>query len=162
MRLVASANAAALEGRLVYVEAEHSFRFDVESELAALERAGSDGVTSLSIGTLQVEVGVATGTVLFAWGLHPRATWRAEPIGEPLIRSAAVGVEDATLRRGVSVRLAPVGSWTTTFDCETGWVRLAPTGPHDAADQIFLVATGTAVGLRDNQLASVWLQPMFE
>ena len=162
MKLVASPCAVTLDGLLVYTEDEHSFRFDVGAPGDLADRSGPDGVTSLSVGTLQIEVGVASGIVLFVWGLHPRAAWQIAPIGEPIVRPGVVRLDEvAELRRGVSMRLAPVGAWTTTFDHMTGWVRVARVMSL-APEETILVATGTALGLREGQLESVWLQPLFE
>jgi hypothetical protein len=151
----------ALEGALEYDAAEHSFRFTPASPVDLAERAGAGGRTSLSIGTLQLEVGVATGIVLFAWGLHPRAAWQERAVGSPRAEPGVVRVSCREhLERGVAVSLAEVGRWATSYDVGTGWVRVAPAEEPDEAQ--VLIASNTVLGLRQGQLSSVWLRPDFE
>lgn len=151
-----------LKGLLVYTSIEHSFRFDVGSPAELTERIGNSGVTSLAIGTLQIEVGIDSHQVLFVWGLHPRARWIEGPVAEPDYRSGIVEVlapED--LRRGVSIGLAEVNSWSTVYNSETGWLRVAPPDRQD--DDLVLVSTGAVLGLqRGGELSSIWLQPVID
>lgn len=151
----------ALEGWLCYDESEHSFRFTAGSPLDVADRAGAGGQTSLSIGTLQIEVGVSTGIVLFVWGLHPRAQWRVRSIGAPRAEPGVVRVLcPEHLRTGVSVGISEVGSWSTVYDPGAGWVRVSPGEETD--DEQVLIASDTVVGLRRGHLSSVWLRPDFE
>lgn len=159
--VLASAEGEALEGTLVFDAAEHSFRFTVASPVDLSERVDGDGLTSLSIGTLQVEVAVATGLLLFVWGLHPRASWREQCMAIPDTDPGLVHVSPPeTLSPGVSLEIAGVGAWSTSFDAETGWVRV---GRSEEADDVqVLIATDTVLGLRCGQLNSIWLRPEFE
>lgn len=151
-----------LAGTLRYVESEHSFAFDVGSPVELQDRVGGAGVTSLSVGTLQVEVGIESELVLFVWGLHPSTNWKREFVGQPKPTLAGVRVESAqSLRRGVSLSLAAVGAWDTSFDEKSGWVRIAR-DPTCASAVEVSVATGVVLGVTDGQLDSMWLQPVFE
>jgi hypothetical protein len=150
----------ALEGSLEFDEMEHSFRFTPASPMDLAERVDGDGLTSLLIGTLQVEVAVATGTLLFVWGLHPRASWSERSIGSPTAASGLVRVaRREILASGVSLGIADVGVWSTSFDAETGWVRASATDEPD--DTQVLIATDTVLGLRGRHLNSIWLCPEF-
>ncbi|MFE5209808.1 hypothetical protein [Streptomyces sp. NPDC056600] len=60
-----------LEGVLAYTESEYGFSFSVRDGQALSVRLGSQGVTSVVIGTLQLEVDIESGEVLFAWGYLP-------------------------------------------------------------------------------------------
>ncbi|MGA9345558.1 MAG: hypothetical protein WBV37_10700 [Nocardioidaceae bacterium] len=141
---------------------EYSFAFDVASPADLHERLGHSGVTSLSVGTLQLEVAIESRLLLFAWGLHPREAWSCRAIGRPEATSGAVRVEgDIPLKRGVTVPLAAVGEWTTEFDEGTGWLRIAE-DPDRRNDDLALLATGVVVGLSDGRLTSLWLAPSFE
>jgi hypothetical protein len=151
----------ALEGSLVYDEPEYSFRFTPGSPLDLAERAGKLGLTSISIGTLQIEVGVATCTVLFAWGLHPHSRWLSHALDAPDPKVGIVRVNcPGGLQRGVSIGLAEVGAWTTLCDRHTGWIRVAIDSDLADEEQV-LVATGIVLGLRQKSLVSVWLHPVF-
>lgn len=153
---------APLDGTLVYSDSEYSFRFEVSSSAELASRLGSLGRTSLEVGTLQLELDVATGAMLFVWGLHPRARWvdgacspdRATP---GIVRARS----DPQLEAGVTIAIAEVGGWSTTYDGTTGWVRVAedPTAKDDGQ---IMIASGIVVGLRGDRLVSLWLQPTFE
>src|SRR4051812_31197605 len=134
-----------LEGAVVYVEAEYSFRFDIHGFDVLAEREGTLGRSSIEIGTLQVEVGTETGAALFVWGLHPRVQWRAGTLPNP-VASSAVMLFDMEFDAGASVQLAPVGAWSTVFDKESGWVRVSPDAE---ADSLVAIATGTLLGHQD-------------
>lgn len=145
-----------LEGAVLYVEAEYSFRFDVEGFDVLAEREGTQGRSSVEIGTLQVEVGTETGAALFVWGLHPRVKWRAGILPKPIAEPAAMLFE-AELHAGASTQLAPVGAWLTVFDEASGWLRISP---DNDADSLVAIATGTLLGHRGGVLHSVWLKPL--
>jgi len=150
-----------LEGILSYLEAEHSFVFDVASSRDLEERSGFSGFTSLSVGTLQIEIGVESGVALFVWGLHPRAAWRSRSVGQPCPTMACVRFEmSEPMRRGVSIRLAEVGEWETAFDEATGWLCIAK-NPDAGTRQELLIASGVALGVTDGSLDSIWLHPVF-
>jgi|SRR5215472_13217011 len=160
--LTAVANERPLEGILRYITAEHSFIFEPTSPADVQARSGLSGVTSLSVGTLQIEIGVDTRLVLFVWGLHPRTTWNMQPIGRPNPEKASVSVEmQVPLLRGVTVPIAPVGAWATSFDEITGWVRVARDA-NFASERELLVASGITLGLTNGGLDSLWLHPVFE
>jgi hypothetical protein len=151
-----------LFGLPIYANSEHSFRFEVASPDDLEVRSGNSGRTSLSIGTLQIEIDVERGEALFVWGLHPRQRWvlgNARP-GEAQPGTVRV-TSDGGLRRGVSIRVADIGSWTTVHDPESGWVRITASPMTDDDEQV-LIATGTILGLRLDCLNSVWLAPAFE
>lgn len=162
MMFVAVLDQSPLDGVLRYVDTEHSFTFDVGSPAEALARAGSSGVTSVSVGTLQIEVGVQTGMVLYVWGLHPRTSWKATKLSAPISVAGGVKVDvGEPLQRGASVQIAPVGVMTTLYDAETGWVRIGST-PTGTSDQMILVATGIVLGLSEGRLDGLWLQPVMD
>jgi hypothetical protein len=152
---------SALEGALEFAASEHSFRFTAASPVDLSERVDGGGLTSLAIGTLQVEVSVATGLLLFVWGLHPRASWRDRAMAIPHAAPGVVRVSQReTLRSGVSLEIAGVGAWSTSFDAETSWVRVGRSEEPD--DVQVLIATDTAMGLKGRWLNSIWLRPEFE
>jgi hypothetical protein len=152
---------APLVGRLTYVEGEYGFRFDVDSPADLLERAGGSDLASVSIGTLQIEVGVASRCALFVWGMHPRASWGEASLPWPKwISSAAVLGPEIDYSAGESIRIADVGDWSTTYDPASGWVRVS--AHSKVEDELVEVATGILLGSINNELVSVWLMPNFE
>jgi hypothetical protein len=149
---------APLDGRLVYVEAEYSFRFDVAAPAELLERAGGQGLASVSIGTLQIEVGVATHHALFAWGLHPRLRWVEASLPAPVSSGGVVLLgPDMDFSAGSSVALSAVGEWNTVYDISSGWLRVSANSTGGEA--LVEVATGVLLGSSNGELCSVWLRP---
>lgn len=144
----------AVNGELVYDYAEYSFRF----ERPRLESTEA-GVTSLLLGTLQIEVDVAMRRILFFWGLHPYTRWKDGPAAPGKVLEGDVIVHtDTGLKTGISHAVAEVGEWATTYDSTTGWVHVHPPDWYDDKVQVE-VAPGCLVGLQGEALSSVWLKP---
>lgn len=152
---------APLDGISRYVARDYAFAFDVTRTSDLHERLGQGAFTSLAVGTLQVEVGVATGLALFVWGLHPRHTWVPHPVEVPRARSGTVRFDTAELHAAVSVHVADVGEWTTWYDADQGTVRVA-VAPEAADEAEILIATNTVLGITGSTLSSIWLRPRFE
>ncbi len=150
-----------LEGRLTYSEAEFSFRFEVSSPAELRENMGGTDLASVSIGTLQVEVGVVSRRALFAWGLHPKTRWNEGGLPAPdWSAGAVVMAPEADFAAGVSVRLVDVGEWVTIYDPASGWVRVSSNSAPE--DQLVEIASGILLGSNSDQLTSVWLKPELE
>lgn len=162
MQLIISPGQA-LDGVLWYVGDEHSFMFDEGEPQELDDRAGSLGTTSLAVGTLQIEVGIETGTLLFVWGYYPRMRWRSASLPIPSARPGIVNVAGPhDLMLGVGEVIAPAGAWSTWFDERTGWVCIAPRFEDAASADQVIVATSTVLGVVRGELQSVWLQPVFD
>jgi hypothetical protein len=154
-------NGRRIGGILYYTESEYSFRFASSSPADLAIDAGSKGTTSIAIGTFQIEVGVETRRALFGWGLHPCAKWLNARLNPPKAREGHILIDAAyTLKPGVTLEVAPAGAWSTTYDPELGWIRLAADDHHD--DETIEIATSTLLGVLDNQLHSIWVNPIFE
>jgi hypothetical protein len=125
------------------------------------ERKGGLGVTSIQIGTLQLEVGIETGLVLYAWGYHPHTLWRPATVAPEVVTPCAVRVvADPPFVLGVSCNIAAVGEWETLYDQKSGWLRVAA---DESNTELFAcVAEGVLVGLNQGQIRSVWLNPIIE
>jgi hypothetical protein len=163
MRFFIEYNCAPLKGELVYRAHEYSFDFKVESELDIARRAGDKGTISVLVGTLQIEVGIETGSALFIWGLHSHNTqWRRE--GLPLVPS-----EEGCFRvqfdeqpvRGVSQGLAGVGEWGTTYDAKTGLICVS-SREGDLGKSYVEFAQDTIAGVTNEKLVSLWLRPRWD
>lgn len=147
----------ALSGALFYDEAAYSFRYEADpSGLDGHLAAG--GVTSVSIGTLQIEVDVESGQALYAWGFHPHLQWAEARLAAPAAEPGRVVFEPPEpFAPGVSVEVAPVGGWRTWHDRVNGWVRVGPDPLPD--DTQVRIAEGVVLGGRGEELHSVWLHP---
>jgi hypothetical protein len=152
---------SSVEGVLSYKVSEHSFMFDAASPHDLLDYAGGKSTASVTVGTLQVEFGIASRRALFVWGYHPMATWATSVLKQPDAEPGALLLESQTsLESGISVPLAPVGSWRTVHDPSTGWIRIASDPRPD--DEVVQIADGTVLGSVRYEFHSIWLRPIFE
>lgn len=150
---------APVDGALVYDAPAHSFVFQ------GWRAAGTDddratGLAALTIGTLQLHVGVASGRVYFVDGYHEvRSRWSSAVVRPPEPRPGVVRVHGGgELLSGVGYTFAPGGAWLTSVDEVSGWVLVAdPSGPP--AQDVVLVAAGTVLGLAEGRLVALWLRP---
>ena len=152
-----------LEGELVYRDADHAFDFVPTSTVVVREQSGSKGVTSLLLGTLQLEVSAETGLVLYPWGYHPKAAWLARsllPAVAPRVAVRAVG--DGALDAGVAQDVAPSERWTTSYDAKSGWVRIARSENAAAWTEAVEFAPGSIAVLERGSLVELWLHPRME
>jgi hypothetical protein len=151
-----------LRGQVIYRAYEYSFDFELESRADAAHRAGNEGVTSLMIGTLQIEIGIESRLALFVWGLHSHVSkWHQRPL--PRIASLPGCLKvlfDEEPVIGVSQGLAEVGEWETTYDANTGWICVSANEP-DVAESHREFAEDTIAGLTDDKLVSLWLRPIW-
>jgi hypothetical protein len=154
-------SAEPLRGRLKYAIAEHSFRFLPDNGTEADRRVGSEGTTSIVVGTLQLEISVEMQWLLYVWGYCPRATWVQTNLIVPSMKTGGIHLEaDKPLIPGVSLR-ADATERLITHDTRNGWVRVAALGGNPGGT-LTLIATGVAIGLTNGHLDSIWLHPTFE
>ena len=152
----------ALPGLPVYSRSEYSFNFEAASTEQLQELSAGEGVTSISVETLQIEINVHDGRALHVWGYHPDSSWSSHQLSPPHARAGEVFlVSNQEFISGVSIGLAEIGEWSTGFDAASGWVRVTPDLNSDD-EQIILIATDTCLGLVADQLNSIWLRPTFE
>ena len=160
IRFFVESDCVPLKGELVYRAYEYSFDFKVESESELARRAGSKGTISVVVGTLQIEVGIETGAVLFLWGLHAHNTqWRRDRLPRISWEKGCVKVRfDQEPIIGVSQGLAEVGEWQTRYDADTGWICVS-CDEGDTGERYVEFAEDTIAGLADEKLVSLWLRP---
>lgn len=148
-----------LEGRLLYHSDEYSFDFHPKSQLDVISLVGNQETTTLSVGTLQVEIGIATKCILYVWGYHPYLRWNSGALSVP---KAQKGCLQATLNLrlmpGVSIPLIEDGHWPTTYDSKNGWLCVGDREllPDDSATEF---ASSTIAVLRKRELVALWLKP---
>ncbi|SNS91794.1 hypothetical protein [Pseudomonas segetis] len=152
-----------LSGRLIYRESEYSIDFvDCSREEIAL-RTGGQGCCSLVIGTLQIEVGVETGRLLYPWGLCPLIN--CEPKHMPMnhIDCGSIYIESAgfELVAGVAIEIPGSNLWQMFKDMATGWICI---GDYDMGDKIRLVqfSKSAMISLSDEVAIAVWIRPEVE
>ncbi|MET7486613.1 hypothetical protein [Streptomyces sp. NPDC005538] len=150
---------ALLEGVLAYSEAEHGFSFSARSGDSLSERLGTQGVTSVVIDTLQLEVDIESREVLFAWGYFPNVRGVMSESNSPQITPGRVFLSsDDPLEPGVSYEV-PGDGWRVSYDPSSGWITIELDGSADA--KFVQIASGTVLGIDSGDLVSVRLNPVF-
>jgi hypothetical protein len=148
-----------LAGQLLYRHAEYSIDF-VPSSNELTARVGSSGTGSISIGTLQLEVSIDTGEILFPWGLLPHTRWIDRPMAVPNALPGRLFLSDiSVLVPGGAVDLPGGGTWQTHFDSESGWLY---TSGDDTADVVVKFAANSGASIASEQLTGLWLKPIHE
>ncbi|KSW29331.1 hypothetical protein [Cellulomonas sp. B6] len=150
---------APVDGALTYDIPAHSFLFE-PLRATCSDEDRSTGLAALTIGTLQLHVGAASGRVYFVDGYHEvRSRWSSAVVRPPEPRPGVVRVRGGDeLLSGVGYTLAPGGVWRTSVDEVSGWVQVADPSAAPAQD-VVLVATGTVLGLAEGRLLALWLRP---
>lgn len=160
IRFVKTQEWSALKGVLIYRASEYSFDFEPASNIDVIKRAGEEGTTSISIGTLQIEVGVETQVILFVWGLHSYNLWQEKSLPSIEFETGCVKVSlDEKPIAGVSLELAKVGQWITVRDPYTGWICVSLNSEDQATEYVEFAAC-TVAGIKEGHLVSLWLNPV--
>jgi hypothetical protein len=148
-----------LAGSLAYSVGDMSFSFRPKNAADLARRVGDEGLTSLVADSIQLEVAVATGEVLYVWGYLPRRSWRQASLQFPGATYGVVRVEleDPPLEEAVSVSIART-EWAAYFDESSGYVRLIRADPG-RVEILYQVAEGVFLGLSGDLLNSIWLKP---
>jgi hypothetical protein len=150
-----------LRGRLKYRRDEHAFDFEPSSADELAKHTGSQGVASLSLGTLQLEVGIETGHLLYVWGYHPRSGWAEQELADVRSQTGCLRVlSDAALIPGVSTSLGDSGAWRTLVDHRSGWVSVEPLEPTPVEAYVE-IADSVLVGLAEQRIAGLRLRPEY-
>ena len=149
---------SALNGRLTYSGSEQAFDFIPDGILAELVPSSQEGTTGLVLDSLQLETAVGDGRVLYTWGHLPRDSWQNAKLQLP---TATDGVciarpTDDELVPGVSERVSK-SVWITQFDPTNRLLRV--TSGTEPLRHVTRIAVGIYVGVQDDQLSELWLQP---
>lgn len=142
-----------LPGDLKYQSADNAFDFFPSPDVAISDQ---EAVASIALGTLQLEVRIHDGRILFVWGYAPRGSWNEGSLPTPDLTPGALYVTGTSLTPGVSVRFAPAEDWTFTRDPDTGWVYF---GESTKATRGIEVAAGVGAVVTEGYLRGIWLHP---
>src|ERR1700751_5239896 len=107
--IVDRVHGAPMGGRLLHLKSEYSFRCQPnEDELG--KRLGTEGSTSIAVGTLQIQVDVSSRQLLFIWGYHPNLAWQPAELAIPAAEPGRLEIpEGVRLESGVAYPLAGIG-----------------------------------------------------
>ena len=150
-----------IEGVVSYKTGEYSFDFEVDSELEIRKRISDKGKTSIAIGTLQLEVDVFSGLILYAWGYHPYFNWKSQTLSIPFPHKVCcIKINDEELKTGVSIKISEVEEWETFFDEENGWVCITSLKTPEPRGKYIKFAANTIAEIDQGKLLSLWLCPV--
>jgi hypothetical protein len=154
---------SSIPGRLIYNSSEYSIDFvDFCGEAVAL-RAGGQGCCSITVGTLQIEVGVETGRLLYPWGLCPLIGLEKKHIKMKRVEHAGVYVDSGEheLVAGVAIEIPGSVFWRMFKDVATGWICI---GNCEMEERVRLVqfSINAMISLRDEVAIAVWIRPGLE
>jgi hypothetical protein len=146
----------ATHGRLIYRKSEYSIDFEHYSKEIHDQLVGPTG--SISVGTLQLEISVDSGKILFPWGLFPHQEWQHCRLIAPAIMQGELYARDiSNLIIGGSVDLPGGDAWETKFDDISGWIY---TGTSELPDLSIEFADNVAASLTGNRLTGLWMKPI--
>ena len=115
------------------------------------------GTTSLSIGTLQIEIGIEKRNLLYVWGYHPFFNWKTTSIPEPEAFLGSVTLlPEHKLESGVSLAVDEGQKWRTFHDTNSGHIVITK---HEnfLAGKLIKIADGCIIELKENSLSSLVL-----
>lgn len=155
-----------LHGSLIYRESEYSIDFLCSSVYELEEITGSQGCVSLTMGTLQLEVGIESRRVLYPWGLFPLIRAENGRITVPDYRPGAVIVDicNSKLIPGVAFEVPGSRKWSIIKDISNGWIYIGPTPEQIADADISFIefSTDSVLGIKDSKIVSLLLRPTIE
>jgi hypothetical protein len=161
VRFYIDRNQPRLEGQLLFVEHSLEFVPDLPRELAA--REGSWGVTSVVIDTVQIEIGIEQGNVLYVWGflgpvefLNRRQITLAPPLSHPV--GLRVADDAGEFIPGVSIGLDWDRAWPVGYDPRSGWICIGKPNVMATNDCIEFASNSIAV-IEKGELQALWLRP---
>lgn len=159
MRLETDSVGTPLDGSLHYRESDHAFDFIPTRKADLVSRAGSEGTASIALGTLQLELGVGTRAVLYAWGYSPREKWASRALPEPKLTQAAVRIAPSSLlERGIALDFHDATRWSFAHDAKSGWVFFG----EETIAAALEIASNVGLVIDDGVLLGVWLRPSME
>ncbi|WP_183032706.1 hypothetical protein [Cupriavidus sp. UME77] len=148
-----------LSGQLVYYRADYSIDF-IPEEKDIKSKVGDVGTGCISIGTLQLELSILTGEVLFPWGLFPATRWEEVTLKTPIFEGGRIFLMDPSiLVCGGGVDLIGFGDWKTYFDSLSGWIY---TGTEEPAEIVIGFGENVGASLSGEKLIGLWMKPSFE
>lgn len=113
-------NQFVLQGQQIYRKNEYSFDFLLDNDSMLKEHAGKMGTTSLSIGTLQIEIAIENKALLYVWGFHPYFNWQSKQIPEvETILGTVILTSDCELQQGVALSISDGQNWQTFHDASS-------------------------------------------
>jgi hypothetical protein len=120
------------------------------------------GQVMLTLDTLGIAVNITQHTLRYVEGYHPHGSWVLDDIDDDWTPEhgelTVSGLED--LNPGTGYGVLERTDWHTRYDPRRGLVHVHHNADED--DIRVAIADGTVVGVRKQQVNSVWLRPRFD
>lgn len=158
IELVINDEYSMIHGELIYRTDEYSFDF-VPAPGDALDSYFVLGMASLLVGTLQLEIDVESGRVLFPSGYYPLIRYKLCAIVPPVTEQVGLrAISDHLFSTGVGEKISDTGEWPTLFDNQTGWVGIGQI-ECGAGCRMVEFATNSVALLSGERLVGLLLRP---
>ena len=154
-------NSVPVNGKPKYVVDDQALAYLADTRSGAHLPSQRVGQTSLVAGTLQLEVSVPDGTVMWLWGYAPLSAWRRASLIVPEAKHAALTVVNPNIEAAKSVRLWPDDRISLMVDPSSGWFRLcdATYSPREQGEMWIEFAQDTIAELRADRLVAIFVRP---
>ncbi|WP_037588721.1 hypothetical protein [Stenoxybacter acetivorans] len=152
-----------LLGKLFYYQSEYSLDFIEYPDEDFTKLPSARGYTSISVDTLQIEIDIDTGKLLYPWGLFPLVNAIEKPLilpssyyGEIYIR-----VRNSKLISGVSIDFPSAKNWVLYKDSSSGWIFI---GDRNIIQYSFSIefARNVIASIENNNIVAFWMKPIVE
>ncbi|WP_239353055.1 hypothetical protein [Snodgrassella communis] len=152
-----------LSGKLIYRKSEYSLDFIeyFDDGLAKLSRNG--GSTSLTVHTLQIEIDINTGKLLYPWGLFPlmHIIDKSLSIPESHYGELFVKAEKNKFISGVSIEFPDSENWAIFKDPLSGWIFVGNPSITQYACSIEF-ASNVIASIEKGYIVAFWMKPVIE
>ena len=144
---------------MLYRSRDFAFDFELASRKELGRQKIGGNVSSIAVGTLQIEVSVEEKALLYVWGYHPRKMWCSGSFAPLPYRPGCVRLaSELEIRKGISIKLAEVGDWPTVYSPDSGWICVGCAEVPLTSDRVEF-ATNTVAVVEKGRLLSLWLHP---
>lgn len=148
-----------LPGTLEYRSADHAFAFEPDIDAAEWKELLAGERSSLAIDTLQIEVSVPTGRMLYVWGYHPVERWSKATLNPPASGPGALKVQSSdAMIPGASLAIDNGSPWITSHDSRSGWICVRSPSREQVSDAVEF-ASDSIAEVAGARLVALWLHP---
>jgi hypothetical protein len=149
-----------INGEVIYSEEEYSFCINNLKEFH-FSHGVSSNRTSLCIATLQIEVDLVSGRLLYPWGYFPLLSAYKKKLNLVTWQQGNVYVNTEKMEKGVSIRIPYSDSWPVFKDIETGWICIGTDEINNDLDFICFFEN-TVFVFKNNIPVALWIRPIYE
>lgn len=145
-----------MEGTLWYVKDDYSFAF-CPTDTSYWKSNDTPSTSFLLLKTLQIEVIIDGGRMLFAWGYSPMQSWLNGNVEVPnYVPGWVIVHSQEPLLSGVGIGYGETEEWETVYDSNSGWVQVRRKNETAGTpDQQIEIANGIVIALKKSQLLCI-------